>query len=443
VAPRVLFNKHDIYNFVEAERARLKKAYDALPDDKALDESVVKDLKQQFMLHIPTLKPEKWEAEERPGETAVYVPFEGDPAVFEIAPSAFNGTVAIGDIVGSDLVITVSSPFANFDIEACVKREIAKVEWRLYHLRGSMEHMSQQLEIGLRESMMVRRRVIENKEKARQTLTIPRRQPGPVPVPVEAKPISTPKPKTREMTVQKTWDIFMSHASPDKPWVRGLVKALRASDVTVWFDEDTLEWGEDLQRGINRGLKNCRKAIAVLSQSYLAERKWTEAEISGLLAREKLGDTLILPIWHQITEDDLKQYNLIIASRIAKVSESDNYDQIVRAVLKILGRSHDIAHADGSESADTSKSQDSQAKREIVAYAWYETKGPDAKTNKLYVHRLMHMKAWFIFNDGQNERQGTMENISDQFAITDRSLRGQGFVRMTFSNPSGLREFEL
>jgi hypothetical protein len=78
--------------------------------------------------------------------------------------------------------------------------------------------------------------------------------------------------------------------------------------------------------------------IAVLSQLYLAQRKWTEAEISGLLAREKLGEVLILPIWHGITEADLKQYNLILASRIAKVSDSDNYDEIVRAALKVFRR---------------------------------------------------------------------------------------------------------
>src|SRR5258708_25943208 len=92
---------------------------------------------------------------------------------------------------------------------------------------------------------------------------------------------STPEPKydpptpAARTTTQQTWDIFMSHASPDKPWVRGLVKTLRAKGVTVSFDEDSLEWGEDLQRGINRGFINIRKAIAVRSQTYLAQQHWT------------------------------------------------------------------------------------------------------------------------------------------------------------------------
>jgi len=104
----------------------------------------------------------------------------------------------------------------------------------------------------------------------------------------------------------------------------------------------------------NRGLINSRKAIAVLSQSYLAQRKWTEAEISGLLAREKLGEVLILPIWHGITEVDLKQYNLILASRIAKISDSDNYDEIVHAVLKVFRREYEVAHAENAQTSDPS-----------------------------------------------------------------------------------------
>jgi hypothetical protein len=107
----VLFNQQHIYDFVETQRAKLKKAYEGLPDDKALDEAFTQDLKRQFMPNVPVLKPDKWEAEERPTETVVYLPFEGDPDVFKISPSAFNGTVAVGEIVGQDLLITVSSPF--------------------------------------------------------------------------------------------------------------------------------------------------------------------------------------------------------------------------------------------------------------------------------------------------------------------------------------------
>ncbi len=284
-----------------------------------------------------------------------------------------------------------------------------------------MLHMDQRLEIGLRESMMARRRAIENK-KVRQELDIPKRQPTspatvttPTPKPVaRIEQEITRKPPASEIRAQQTWDIFMSHASPDKRWVRGLVTALREADVTVWFDEDCLEWGEDLQRGINQGLKNCRKVIAVLSKPYLAERKWTEAEISGLLAREKLGETLILPIWHQITEYDFQKYNLILASRIGKVSDSDNYDEIVRAVLKVLGRQPDAGKNAGSSAVVPKEGT-------TVASVFYYS--PDGQRPHMTVKNAADREGWFILRhtDGSVD-EGTLSDIAiTEFEVADKS----------------------
>lgn len=355
----LLFTGPDIYDFVEDQQKKLKKAYEALPDEKALDEQFVVEFKQSFMLDVPTLKPDEWTSEQKQIgqhsiEVVAYIPFEGDPSVFNIRPSAMKGTVARGEIIGHELLIRVRQAAPQFDVPGYVKRELGEVQWRLESLRGSMEHMSQQLEITLRTCIQQRKRSIENRVQISENIGIPQRKkhaaapqpPTPIPVP---DPKHAPPKASLHKKVQRAWDVFMSHASPDKPWVRGLVKALRANGVTVWFDEDSLEWGENLQRGINRGLINSRKAIAVLSQSYLAERKWTEAEISGLLARETLGEILILPIWQGITEEDLKKYNLILASRIANVSDSDNYDVIVRAVLKALDREQEIEHTDDAQ----------------------------------------------------------------------------------------------
>jgi TIR domain len=284
VGPNVLFNEQHIYDFVETQKAKLKKAYEALPDDEALDEIVTQNLKRQYILVVPILKPDQWEAEERPTETVVYVPFEGDPSVFKLSPSASNGTIAVGQIVGHDLLITVGSPLPNFDVAGYVKREIAKVEWRLNSLRGSTEYLNQQLEIAIHEAIASRKRRVENKAKARQELTIPRRRPVVVPqadTTQKTGPQFVRKEAASEKPVQQTWDIFMSHASKDKPYVEPLVDELVKAGVTVWYDKHVLGWGDPLRPGINKGLINSRYAIVVLSKAFLAERKWTEHELRG------------------------------------------------------------------------------------------------------------------------------------------------------------------
>ena len=55
-----LFMGTDIYDFVEAQKKELKKAYEALPNEQALDEAHSVDVKKPFMLDIPRLRPEAW-----------------------------------------------------------------------------------------------------------------------------------------------------------------------------------------------------------------------------------------------------------------------------------------------------------------------------------------------------------------------------------------------
>ena len=344
MGPQVLFNGQHIYDFVEIQKEKLKKSYEALPDDRALDEAFTKDLKKQYMLDIPTLKPDQWSSERRDipphsMEIVAYIPFDGDPSVFNIRPSAFNGTVAQGEIVDHELLIRVRPTSAEFDVAAYVKREIAEAEWRLNSLRGTMEHMNQQLEATIRGCIAYRKRVVENKAKIGQNIGIPQRQPPVAPAStIEPKPTPVTRLPASEKPVQKMWDIFMSHASPDKPYVELLVNELKQAGVTVWYDKHVLGWGEGLRRGINKGLINSRYAIVVLSKAFLAERKWTEHELNGLFAREEHGKLIILPIWHGISRDDLLNYDPDLADRLAKISDTDSATDIVASVLEKLGR---------------------------------------------------------------------------------------------------------
>ena len=60
----------------------------------------------------------------------------------------------------------------------------------------------------------------------------------------------------------------------------------------------------------------------------MKKKKWTEYELNGLFSKEKNGQKVILPIWHDITKDDISQYSLTFADRIAK--RSDDIPSIVK-----------------------------------------------------------------------------------------------------------------
>jgi hypothetical protein len=101
------------------------------------------------------------------------------------------------------------------------------------------------------------------------------------------------------------WHVFISHASEDKQFVRSLAKALRSRGLRVWYDEFTLRVGESLREAIDFGLANSRYGIVVLSNHFFA-KEWTKKELAGLVSREVSGKKVILPIWHEISIDDVK-----------------------------------------------------------------------------------------------------------------------------------------
>jgi hypothetical protein len=185
------------------------------------------------------------------------------------------------------------------------------------------------------------------------------------------KPKFSPKPAP---PARKKRDVFIAHATEDKPYVDPLVRELEAAGITVWYDRTSLEWGDDLRRSIDKGLVNCRYGIVVLSKAFLAKKKWTEYELSSLFAREESRQTLILPIWHGTTHDDLVRYSPGLADRLAKISGKDSYSDIVASMLAKLGRSA-RQHRDVTRPTETAMAEPGGARPNAIVYAGYEAKG--------------------------------------------------------------------
>lgn len=132
----------------------------------------------------------------------------------------------------------------------------------------------------------------------------------------------------------KTFDVFVCHASEDKDFVDELASNLKNNGISVWYDSFQIGWGDDLRPAIDNGLKNSRYGIVVFSSSFLKKKKWTEYELNGLFSKEKNGQKVILPIWHNITREDISEYSPTFADRIAK--RSDDIPLIVKELKDLL-----------------------------------------------------------------------------------------------------------
>ncbi|MBE3143170.1 MAG: toll/interleukin-1 receptor domain-containing protein [Planctomycetes bacterium] len=132
------------------------------------------------------------------------------------------------------------------------------------------------------------------------------------------------------------YDLFICHASEDKEtFVRPLANALRADHVEVWLDEFTLELGDSIRRSIDNGLRQSWFGIIVLSPAFF-NKKWPQYELDGLTEIEMRGnDKVLLPIWHNVSHNDVFAYSPPLANRLA-ISSAEGLDKVVAAIIRVV-----------------------------------------------------------------------------------------------------------
>src|SRR5262245_31153630 len=79
------------------------------------------------------------------------------------------------------------------------------------------------------------------------------------------------------------FDVFLSHGSPDKPWVRTLRDELVKLGLSAFLDESELQTGENWTLRLSTELRQSRALALVISTKAL-ERPWVEHEWTSFLA---------------------------------------------------------------------------------------------------------------------------------------------------------------
>jgi hypothetical protein len=137
----------------------------------------------------------------------------------------------------------------------------------------------------------------------------------------------------------KRWDVFISHASEDKEnFVDPLTLTLQASGLSVWYDKTALTVGDRLRQRIDEGLAQCRYGVVVLSHSFFS-KQWPKEELEGLCAREVNGAPgvkVILPVWHNVTKEEVIAYSPMLAGRLA-ANSSTGLEIVVAQLREAMG----------------------------------------------------------------------------------------------------------
>lgn len=134
----------------------------------------------------------------------------------------------------------------------------------------------------------------------------------------------------------QTWDVFISHASEDKDSVaRPLRDALTPLGITVWLDEAQMRIGNSLRRKIDDGIRSSRFGIVVLSEAFF-RKGWTNHELDGLVTRTVAGEQSLLPIWHDLSAEQVRAFSPSLADKVALSTNQFSIEDIAEKIAAVV-----------------------------------------------------------------------------------------------------------
>jgi len=84
------------------------------------------------------------------------------------------------------------------------------------------------------------------------------------------------------------YEVFLSHSSKDKEFVKELYRRLTRDGVSCFFDIESIGWGDNWVRALERALDECKDVVFVLSPDF-CNSEWVEVERTSSIADDPSG----------------------------------------------------------------------------------------------------------------------------------------------------------
>lgn len=132
-------------------------------------------------------------------------------------------------------------------------------------------------------------------------------------------------------------NVFLCHASDDKPAVRELYQKLQHDGFEPWLDEEDLLPGQDWKNEISKAVRNSDAVLVCLSEDSIAKTGYVQKEIRVALDvadEQPEGAIFIIPVkledcdmpdrlsaWHWVNLDDAGGYERLVAALMRRSIE--------------------------------------------------------------------------------------------------------------------------
>lgn len=133
------------------------------------------------------------------------------------------------------------------------------------------------------------------------------------------------------------FDVFLSHSSLDKEdYVSELSDKLEGKELKVFEDVKVFKIGQSQTSMMNMGILNSRFVVVFLSPNFI-KSGWSEYEFKSFLNREiNEKKIIILPIWHNVSYEDVRDYNPYLVDKFALDTRKYSLDEIVDSIYQAV-----------------------------------------------------------------------------------------------------------
>ena len=104
----------------------------------------------------------------------------------------------------------------------------------------------------------------------------------------------------------------------------------------IWYDDNELTGGKSIRRSIEAGLQINAYGISVLSETYFG-KSWAQEELDILVDQQTTaGKTIIIPIWYDISSDDVRRHNSTLAGRYAITGDETCVSEVADEIFESI-----------------------------------------------------------------------------------------------------------
>ena len=78
------------------------------------------------------------------------------------------------------------------------------------------------------------------------------------------------------------------------------------------------------------------KSNSIILSKRFINKGWTNYELDGIITKAVSGDQIVLPIWHNITKQEVIDYSPSLADKLARNTSSYTVNEIAEEISEVI-----------------------------------------------------------------------------------------------------------